>query len=311
MFTPIGSAGVESDSGEDSTWVYAKSSEMYSGPTDVVVGDADAAREWGVRLDAAGEAALSSGTAVVGDPDAINPDGKVVLEVEGGEETQQVSLPAVLGDLGTGGVPSGPEPRLGLVLVSPQTMKSVGVPWESRRAISALGAPIQSEAVEARVQRAVSGLDSIGGGAYVERGFQESFALPFLALLGFGAVAVLVGTMTATGLALSDARPDFSTLAAVGAAPRTRRLVAGAQAIVLATLGTLLGIAVGFAPGIAVTWPLTSESYVSGVAEQVGPIIQVPWLLLGAIVVVVPLIAALAAMIFTRSRLPIVRRLAQ
>ncbi|WP_456695747.1 FtsX-like permease family protein [Aeromicrobium sp. P5_D10] len=309
-FTSLGSAGRESSLPGEETWVYARTEEMYSGTTEVVVANAAAARDWGVRLDADSEAALDSGVAVVGDRKSIK-GGKVVLEIESGEKSRRVDVPAVLGDLGTGEVPSGPEPELGLVLISPQAMKSIGVPWESRRAISVVGAPSQSKAVEARVEQAVSGLDPQGGGAYVERGFQESFALPFLALLGFGVVAVLVGTMTATGLALSDARPDFSTLAAVGAAPRTRRLVAGAQAIVLATLGTLLGIAVGFAPGIAVTWPLTSESYASGVTEQVAPIIQVPWLLLGAIVVVVPLIAALAAMMFTRSRLPIVRRLAQ
>lgn len=310
-FVPIGTAGRQSNTTDGETWVYPTTADVYEGSTEVAVGDARAARQWGVQLDATGETALSSGAAVVGDPDAINDDGKVVLEVEGGEKTRQVALPAVLGDLGTGKVPSGPEPTLGLVLISPQTIKSLGIPWESRRAISAQGTPIQSEKVEAQVQQAVSGVDPQGGGAYVERGFQDSFALPFLALLGFGALAVLIGTMTATGLALSDARPDFSTLAAVGAAPRTRRLVAGAQAIVLATLGTLLGIAVGFAPGIAVTRPLTSESYGSAASGQVGPIIQVPWLLLGAIVVVVPLLAALAAMIFTRSKLPIVRRLAQ
>lgn len=310
-FTPIGSAGIQSGMPDNETWVYAKTKENYSGPSDVMVASAATARDWGVRLDAATEAALDSGVAVVGDRSAIKA-GKVVLEIGTGDEARQVDVPAVWGDLGTGEVPSNPEPELGLVLISPQGMKSLGIPWESRRAISAPDAPSQSEAVEAQVDQAVSGLDPQGGGAYVERGFQDSFALPFLALLGFGAVAVLVGTMTATGLALSDARPDFSTLAAVGAAPRTRRLVAGAQAIVLATLGTLLGIAVGFAPGIAVTWPLTSQSSGAwGVSEQVSPIIQIPWLLLGVIVVVVPLIAALAAMLFTRSRLPIVRRLAQ
>ena len=41
-----------------------------------------------------------------------------------------------------------------------------------------------------------------------------------------GRALVLVATLTATGLALTDARPDFATLAAVGAAPRTRRLMA-------------------------------------------------------------------------------------
>ena len=45
-----------------------------------------------------------------------------------------------------------------------------------------------------------------------------------------GAVLMLGGTLTATFLALSDARPDLATLSAVGASPRTRRGVAAAYA---------------------------------------------------------------------------------
>lgn len=309
-FTPLGSAGTESNYGQ-SRYVYAAASETYTGTSDAVVGDAAMARAWGVRLDAEQEQALTTGRAVVGDASAIR-NGRVALDVsDDNGDSRTVSVPAVVGDLSTGSVPSGPEPTLGLVLLSPETMTSLDLPWEARRAISAADATTASGAVEDKVQQAVSGLDPLGGGAYVERGFQESFALPFLALFGFGALAVLIGTMTATGLALSDARPDFSTLAAVGAAPRTRRLVAGAQAVVLASLGTVLGIAVGFAPGIAVTWPLTSVSYVDNSSRTGSPIIDVPWLLLGAILVAVPVIAAMAAMAFTRSRLPVVRRLAQ
>lgn len=309
-FVPIGSAGVESDDG-NGTYINPTTTGMYSGSNEAVVGDAAAAQAWGVRLTASQKAALASGQAVAGDPRAIK-GGKVRLSVEGDdEETRTVAVPAVLGDLGTGAVPSGPEPTLGLVLLSPAAMASVDLPWEMRRAMADTGGTAVTHDVETRVRRAVAGVDPDYGSTYVERGFQESFTLPFVALLGFGVVAVLIGTMTATGLALSDARPDFSTLAAVGAAPRTRRLVAGAQAVVLATLGTVMGIAVGFAPGIAVTWPLTSQSYYGGVEKLGGPVIDVPWMLLVALVLVVPLIAALVAMVATRSRLPVVRRLAQ
>ena len=71
---------------------------------------------------------------------------------------------------------------------------------------------------------------------------------------------MLGGTLTATFLALSDARPDLATLSAVGASPRTRRGVAAAYAVVVGGVGAVLGAAVGFIPGIAVTWPLTSTS---------------------------------------------------
>jgi len=308
-FTTIGTAGIQAmdDSG---VGVTVEPPAGYSGPSELMVADAATLRAWGVRLDEQSVRALERGQMIVSHR-GIAKGGEATLDVSQGEKTRRVRVPAVVGDLGTGHVPQGLEPTIGLGVISPAAMREHHLPWQTVRAISAKGAPVPSKAVEDTVNAALSGLSVDFGSARVERGFQEKYTLPFLALLGLGALAVLIGTMTATGLALSDARPDFSTLAAVGAAPRTRRLVAGAQAIVLASLGTVLGIAVGFAPGIAVTWPLTSASYVLG-AESIGaPTIRVPWLLLGAMVVVVPVLAALAAMLFTRSRLPIVRRLAQ
>ena len=97
---------------------------------------------------------------------------------------------------------------------------------------------------------------------YVERGYQadDETVIAQLILLGLGGVLMLGGTLTATFLALSDARPDLATLSAVGASPRTRRGVASAYAVVVGLVGAVLGAAVGFIPGIAVTWPLTSSS---------------------------------------------------
>ena len=59
---------------------------------------------------------------------------------------------------------------------------------------------------------------------------------------------MLGGTLTATFLALSDARPDLATLSAVGAAPRTRRRVAAAYALVIGFVGAVLGAVVGLHP---------------------------------------------------------------
>ena len=96
---------------------------------------------------------------------------------------------------------------------------------------------------------------------YVERGYQaddDDGHRPARSCSSLGGVLMLGGTLTATFLALSDARPDLATLSAVGASPRTRRGVAAAYAVVVGVVGAMLGAAVGFIPGIAVTWPLTS-----------------------------------------------------
>ncbi|MCF6744424.1 hypothetical protein E9529_09065 [Blastococcus sp. KM273128] len=109
-----------------------------------------------------------------------------------------------------------------------------------------------------------------------------------------------MATGTATGLALTVARPDFATLAALGAAPRTRRFVAMGSAAVMAGGGALLGVLMGLAPGVAVAYPLTSIDYGAGV----NPVVDVPWLLLTGLAVVVPLLAVVATGLVVRSRLP-------
>ena len=72
---------------------------------------------------------------------------------------------------------------------------------------------------------------------------------------------------------------------------------------VIGFLGAVLGVAGGAIPGIAITWPLTAPS-------PNGHILDIPWTLLGLVVLVVPTLAVLAAGLFTRSRLPMVRRIA-
>ena len=84
-----------------------------------------------------------------------------------------------------------------------------------------------------------------------------------LVLAALGGILMLGGTLTATFLALSDARPDLATLSAVGASPRSRRWVAASYAWSIGFVGAVLGAAVGFIPGIAVTYPLTERSTAS------------------------------------------------
>jgi putative ABC transport system permease protein len=141
---------------------------------------------------------------------------------------------------------------------------------------------------------------------YVERGYvaPQSTAIVQLVLGGLGAVLMLGGTLTATFLALSDARPDLATLSAVGASPRRRRSIAAAYALVVGFVGSVLGAAVGFIPGIAVTFPLTHPAY-----SRLGPFLDVPWLLVVGLVVGLPVVTALVVAGCTRSRLPLVARL--
>ncbi len=174
--------------------------------------------------------------------------------------------------------------------------------------------PIGTSA-EDTIDEGIAGL-SENASLYVERGYQDDSTRIILLLLGsIGGVLVLGGTLTATFLALSDARPDFATMGAVGADPRTRRSVAAAYAGTIGLVGAALGAAVGFIPGIAITFPLTGSSWAGDGATTVegtplpDHFVDVPWLLVLGLVVVLPLLTAAVVWLTSRSRLPMVSRL--
>ncbi|WP_180934812.1 FtsX-like permease family protein [Nocardioides ungokensis] len=170
-----------------------------------------------------------------------------------------------------------------------------------------------TEQQQADVDEAVQGISG-DAGFYVERGYQapDSTVILLLVLGVLGGVLMLGGTLTATFLALSDARPDLATLSAVGASPRTRRGVAAAYALVVGLVGAVLGTVVGFIPGVAITYPLTGSSWRTTTADGTqmpGHFLDVPWLLIGSLVVALPQVTALVVGLAARSRLPLVARL--
>ena len=67
----------------------------------------------------------------------------------------------------------------------------------------------------------------------------------------------------------------------------------------------MLGAAVGFIPGIAVTYPLTRSFDGSGPSHY----LDIPWLLIAALVVALPVLTAGVVGLVARSRLPVVARL--
>ncbi|HVK29972.1 MAG TPA: ABC transporter permease [Nocardioides sp.] len=140
---------------------------------------------------------------------------------------------------------------------------------------------------------------------YVERGYQAPPEVKVIqaVLAALGAILMLGGTLTATFLALSDARPDLATMAAVGARPRTRRTVAASYAAVVGLVGALLGAPIGFIPGIAVSRPLTHD-FANGTS-----VLAIPWSLVATVVLGLPLLTALVVGACARGRLPLTARI--
>lgn len=254
---------------------------------------------------AAARAVLAEGGAVVF-AQSSGPD-RVVLkrrhtDDQGNDVTaQHASVPALVVDTGSGTVPV-------RAVLSPAAAHAVGV------RVGEIGLYLPHPRLSADQQHDLDeSLQAVGATVYVERGYQPDTATRLIRIILFalGAVLMLGGTLTATFLALADARPDLATLAAIGAAPRTRRGIAAAYALAVGLVGAVLGAAVGFVPGIAISYPITRTPCNVGACrgQWVGPFIDVPWLMIVALVIGLPLVVAAVVGAVARSRLPVTARL--
>jgi putative ABC transport system permease protein len=279
----------------------------------LIVADAPTVRALSAQpLPAGVSRALDAGRVVVFGSGAIEP-GTGTVAVRGerydgqgrGTVLRTAHLPAVQAVAPPAGGTEASAVLPAAVIVPPALAGRLPVPVSATQLV--VGDPDDpvSPAEQQRISEAVA---LLAPGAYVtvERGWTDGLATPRLILFGLGAVLVLIATLTATGLALTDARPDFATLAAIGAAPRARRLVAMCSAAVIGGLGAVLGLLVGLAPGIAVAVPLTSTDYGNGA----HPVLDIPWTLLAGVAVAVPLLAVAVTGLAVRPRLPMARRLA-
>ncbi|SCG36452.1 FtsX-like permease family protein [Micromonospora inositola] len=142
----------------------------------------------------------------------------------------------------------------------------------------------------------------------VEQGEPDADRRPLLLLLAIGSGVITLGAAgVATGLAAAEGRRDLSTLAAVGASPRVRRVLSLCQAGVIAVLGSALGIVAGLGSAVIILSSVNRRYATAWPVETPYPVV-VPWLTLG-VLVAVPLLAMLGAGLVTRSRLPVERRL--
>ncbi|MEU8320140.1 FtsX-like permease family protein [Nonomuraea sp. NPDC048881] len=266
------------------------------------IGGADLLAFLQKRRDPQAAAALAAGKAVAFSTDVVS-DGTIELTVSDWDsdtikERKRIRIPAV--------VSSGADPRQAGALIPPQALAKAGLGTVERVLYTA--SPPQDER---RMEADLRG--EVNGNLYLnaKRGKAEDRAFALLVLLGAALVLVLGGTFAATGLAAADMRPDLNNLSAVGAAPRVRRLVVAAQAAYIAGLGAVVGLVAGAVAGVALTWPMTRMGAGGMRTLLDGPgTIDVPWSFLAAVVLGLPLVAALVAGLLTRTRLVLARRVA-
>lgn len=194
-------------------------------------------------------------------------------------------------------------------LVTPETAKRLG--WVTQQESILLRDP--NGAISRDTEKQLDERVGDGGGLQVERGFQRYDETVMRVMMAAAAFLVLVVTLISTALAMAEQQTDQGTFAAVGATRRTRRALAASQSMLVGFLGALLGIAVGLVPGIAVTYPLTSEQNwdpSTGTDTSAGPFLEIPWQPLLLVVVGVPLLAGLLSALAVRRAPAVTRRTA-
>lgn len=183
---------------------------------------------------------------------------------------------------------------IGEAVLAPAAARAQG--WGIRPASTLVvpAAPI-SQDTEDRLTAMVD-----GSGTYVsiERGYESDLGVIAIGLAGASALVTIAGVAIAVGLAAAEGRADLATLAAVGAEPRRRRFLAMSQAAVVGGFGCVVGIAFGIFIAAVVLSGFETAPWTT------------PWALLGVVGGAVPVLAMAVAGVFTRSRLPMVKRLA-
>jgi len=163
----------------------------------------------------------------------------------------------------------------------------------------------QTRTLDARL-RELTGDDTLTSGTALPQSDYRMDGLRYSALASASAAVVaLAAAWVAAALAATDSRPDLATLSAVGAQGRTRRRIVAAQAGIVVGLGMVLGVLSGLPIG-ALFVLYERHRYQLDMQWTVA----VPWLVIGALVVALPVLAMGAAWLATRTRVPLTRRIA-
>jgi putative ABC transport system permease protein len=247
--------------------------------------------------------ALAAGTAVTVDASAIH-DATVTV-VTGGTtragDTHRHTLPAIAVERGFAAAQ---------VILPPSVAAELGVQVAPAGVLADSTAALSDSAQQASAGALAKIAPELN--LYVERGYRNPNGSLAYALAGGVGLLAVAAAIIATALANVDGRPDLVTLGAVGASPRTRRVLSMARAAVIATVGTVIGVVAGLVPPVA--WVHATHrtanvvrgggSYYSGGPPSAALHLVVPWLPLATTLIGVPLVATLIAGLVTRSRLP-------
>lgn len=130
-----------------------------------------------------------------------------------------------------------------------------------------------------------------------EAGISQASQWITWSIVAAAALITLNAAGITTGLSMADARKDHAVLAGVGASPRLRKALAGAQGLFTSGVGAVLGTLAGSVPAVLLV-----------LSTDMRTDLEIPWLQLSALVAAVPLTAAALAWVCTRPGLALQRR---
>lgn len=252
------------------------------------------------RPEPAAAAALRAGRAVVPDTSALRAGDTVqlgVLDTSGNADPAQptpivgnpITLPAVV--VGDGFAPAA-------VIVPPSAVHGI----VTSQIVGVLATTTRMP-TDAELQAARGRLDALMPNAFldIETGYHNPAQWVLYLMVGIASIIALGAASIATALANTDGRDDLVTLGAVGASPRTRRVMSMSRAGVVAGLGCVIGVAAGFVPAYA--WMRGDRRQLARSGNAALHFV-VPWPPILIALFGVPVVAAVLAGLVTRSRLP-------
>jgi putative ABC transport system permease protein len=248
-------------------------------------------------------AAFARGAVVAFGPGLV-PDGRVRLAVAG--PAPWVTVPAVE-------VPTASYTSIPSFVVSRQTAERLGLPGVTApprylvRASDPLSSAQRDQLQQLKPRLPVGTIWWAQAPPPQESEVLPGFRPVLLSLLLVAGIIALGAVGVACALALVEARDDLTTLAAIGAAPRTTRRLVAAEAWLLAELGALLAVAAGLATSAVFTLATSTLRTLATSTDYPTPPpmpFAVPWMLLAIVTLAIPVLAAAGASLLGRSPTP-------
>jgi hypothetical protein len=203
--------------------------------------------------------------------------------VPGGRPSRSATIPAVVD------APAHPG-NFGIV-ISPQTAARLGAVIEPRFVlVDRPTAPsvAQQDELNAYIERRSGVGRALQANLSIEMGPSQVAGGIAWIIVGVAALSTLASAVIALSLSRIDGRRDEYTLVAIGAKPRTQRLIAFWQALLIAAFGSVIGAAFALVPAAALAYTHTI-------------LFVPPWSALVTSVLGVPIVIALVASLVRRA----------